>query len=312
MISCWPIDAPDVLAKRQGAVRTDEGTLGWVIDNFRADDNPEWAKVKEVTREVYNRRLDWLKAHYGRAIFGSIKEHHCRAIRNKLKENPSVADATVDWIGRLWGFAKEHIDYFGKPQNRLGQNPTAEVAPIHTDHEQHKAWPPELCAAFELLDNPRLVRAYFLLRYTGQRRSDVVQMTKLRFDGSAIEVVQEKTGTYVWIPAHKRLRDHLSAGGIPHEWLLSTLKGTAFKATSLTNLVCNACTELGFRGYSPHGLRHLSGAALAEAGCTLHEIMSILGHLTEKQAAEYVRQAQRKVMAASAMRKLEASDGGGL
>ena len=72
-------------------------------------------------------------------------------------------------------------------------------------------------------------------------------------------------------------------------------------------MICNACTELGWPGYSPHGLRHLAGAALAEAGASMDEIMAILGHLTEDEARVYVQQARRKVMAKSAMRKWEAS-----
>jgi hypothetical protein len=36
------------------------------------------------------------------------------------------------------------------------------------------------------------------------------------------------------------------------------------------------------------GLRHLAGAELAEARCSRHEIMSIIGHLTEREAAGYV------------------------
>lgn len=284
-----------------------DGTLAWVIAQYRSDENPEWTTPKESSREIYNRRLDWLIEHYGRAIFGSIEERHVRRIRNQLRAAPSVADATVDWIGRLWRFAKEHIEYFDRPGQRLGPNPATEVAAIHTEHEQHKAWPPELCAAFEQIENPRLIRGYYLLRYTGQRRSDVVQMHRTRFDGSAVEVVQEKTGTYVWIPAHKRLLEHLHATGVGPEYLLSTIRGGPYEPTSLTNMICAACKDLGFPGYSPHGLRHLAGAALAEAGCSLHEIMSILGHLTEKEAAEYVRQAQRKKMASSAMGKWNAS-----
>ena len=55
-----------------------------------------------------------------------------------------------------------------------------------------------------LIGNPHLVRAYYLLRYTGQRRSDVVKMERKHFDGTAISVVQQKTGTHVWIPCHQR------------------------------------------------------------------------------------------------------------
>jgi integrase len=54
-------------------------------------------------------------------------------------------------------------------------------------------------------------------------------------------------------------------------------------------MVCNACFDLGYPGYSPHGLRHLAGSALAEAGATMDEIMAILGHLTEDEARGYVQ-----------------------
>jgi integrase len=291
--------APETI-KRQGRKAPTKETLEWVIIQYK--DSEFWKRLKPSTQDIYNRRLDWLRERFGAADFASFNEKGVRKIRNKLKENPSVADAVVDFIGRLWRFAKEHCE-----MDDLGPNPSAEVAAIHTEHESHPAWPEALCEAFEKLPNPRLVRAYFLLRYTGQRRSDVVTMHRKQFDGSAIEVVQEKTGTYVWIPSHARLREHLTKTGIEHDYLLSTIKGTAFRPTSLTTMICNACTELGFRGYSPHGLRHLAGAALAEAGATMDEIMSILGHLTEDEARVYVQAARKKVMAKSGMNKWEAS-----
>jgi hypothetical protein len=95
----------------------------------------------------------------------------------------------------------------------LGPNPSSGVGSLHKTHESHPAWPEELCAAIERHPNPRIVRAYFLLRYSGQRRSDVITMKRKQYDGTAIEVVQEKTGTYCWIPAHVRLREHLASTG---------------------------------------------------------------------------------------------------
>jgi integrase len=134
-------------------------------------------------------------------------------------------------------------------------------------------------------------------------------MDKARYDGTAIQVVQQKTGTPVWIPAHKRLRDHLAATGIPGEYLLESSLGLPYRATSLTNMIIIACKDAGFPGFSPHGLRHSAGSALAEAGCSVHEIMSILGHLTEKEAYEYTRQANRKITASSGIGKWETKSG---
>jgi hypothetical protein len=81
-------------------------------------------------------------------------------------------------------------------------------------------------------------------------------------------VVQEKTGTKVWVPAPQRLLDHLRT--IEHEgdYILMSPKGDRYASTSVTNLICGITAKLGFttadskgqkRGYSPHGLRHLCG-----------------------------------------------------
>jgi integrase len=298
--------APRAAIIRQGRGNAPlEGTLDWVVDQYKAQ-SPQWAKTKPATKEIYNRRLDYLQSRYGRADLASFTEKGVRRIRNNLKDRPSVADATVDMIGRLWLFAKEHLS-----MEDIGPNPAAEVATIHTEHESAPAWPEELCAKFEAIENPRLRRAYYLLRYTGQRRSDVVLMERKHFDGTAIEVVQEKTGTYVWIPCHRILRDHFNADGIePGPYLLMSTRGDRFRATSLTTMICNQCADFGFPGYSPHGLRHLAGAALAEAGATLEQIKSILGHLTDDEARKYIQQARRKVMAADGMRLWEVSKNG--
>ena len=161
----------------------------------------------------------------------------------------------------------------------------------------------EKCKAIEALPNERLHLAYHLLRYTGQRRSDIVQMTWANFEGNAIQLVQEKIGTYVWVPTHPILRAVLERTERSGLYILMSERGAPFRACSVTNMVCNTCADLGYPGYSPHGLRHLAGAELAEAGASMNEIMSILGHLTESEAANYVQQAQRKVMARSAMNK---------
>lgn len=296
--------APEAAAiKRHGRKKPQDDTLDWVILKYKTE-SADWKKTKPSTKEVYDRRFDWLSERYGAAQFSSFTEKGVRKIRNKLKEHPSVADATVDMIGRLWRFAKEHID----GMDEIGANPSTEVASIHTEHRSAPAWPEELCKKFEdLRSRPKLRRAYYLLRYTGQRRSDIVKMARSQYDGSAVEVVQEKTGTYVWVPAHKLLREHL-AEGIDGDYLLTSSRGGKFKATSITNMICDQCAEFGFPGYSPHGLRHLAGSALAEAGATIEQIKSILGHLTDDEARKYVQQANRKVMAADGMRLWETAE----
>src|SRR6266852_3989662 len=72
-----------------------EGTLDWVVEKYKAE-SPQWAKLKAVSREIYNRRLDYLQSKYGRADLATFTEKGVRRIRNNLKDRPSVADSTVD------------------------------------------------------------------------------------------------------------------------------------------------------------------------------------------------------------------------
>lgn len=96
-------------------------------------------------------------------------------------------------------------------------------------------------------------------------------MTVQQFDGSAVQVFQEKTGNYVWTPAHKSLRDRLTQAGITGTHLLTKRSGKGMTGDYLYEIVADAVKDLGFSGYTPHGLRNAAGAALAEAGCTVDE-----------------------------------------
>jgi integrase len=273
-----------------------EGTLGWVIERFK--ESEDFTGTAAGTQEVYHRRLDWIKANWGRGQIADLEERHVRKMRIELRETPTVANRIIYFVGRLWRFAKEELE-----MDRLGPSPAREVEKAKHEQESHPAWPLALCAAFERLPVRKLVTAYMLFRYTGQRRSDVAKMRWSQFDGSAIEVVQQKTGTYVWIPCHRALREYLATLPRENDFILASSTGGGFAPTSITTMICDAARDLGFPGFSPHGLRHLAGSALAESGCSTQEIMSILGHLTEREAAVYVKQADRKVMAQNAITK---------
>ena len=187
---------------------------------------------------------------------------------------------TVDKIGQLWAWAEEYAGLV-----LPGDNPARQVAALPVEHESAPAWTPAPCTAFERQPHERMVTFYFLAHYTGQRKGDCCAMRWSDFDGRRIHVVQEKTGTKLWVPAHIRLRNYLAALPRESEFILTSPKGGAYRKTSVTNLVCAICDGLGFKGFSPHGLRHSAGVALAQAGCSVPQIMAILGHLTEKQLA---------------------------
>lgn len=86
---------------------------------------------------------------------------------------------------------------------------------------------------------------------------------------------------------------------------LVTEYGQPFSTKGLGQWWRKRCDEAGLPQWSAHGGRHAVGRRLAEAGCTAHEIMSILGHKTLAEAERYTRAASLDSLADSAMQKTE-------
>lgn len=82
-------------------------------------------------------------------------------------------------------------------------------------------------------------------------------------------------------------------------------RGKPFKTgEALRTRVQRWCKEAEIPGMSSHGVRKAMGEILAEAGCTQHQIMSVMAHTQAKTSEIYTRGAQRRVLAADAMRAI--------
>ena len=205
---------------------------------------------------------------------------------------------------RLWQYADQHFDL------ELEANPTIGVSRVHRHRQENERqpWTEEIFAAFDANAPAHLRLAVMLGRYTGQRRSDLVKMKWSQFDGETIEVCQQKTGEFVVIPCHKRLKELLLSLHRRGEFILVGERGQPYKAASLARMVRLVLQRIGIRGYSIHGLRKNAAQALAEAGCSVDEIMAITGHRSAKMALHYTKRAARKQLAKNAMLRWEAAD----
>src|SRR5262249_12635822 len=122
-----------------------------------------------------------------------------------------------------------------------------------------------------------------------------------------LTITQQKTGMTVVIPVHPELQAILDATPSEHLTFLVTERGKPFPGPRFTQWFRKCCNEAGLPKHCvPHGLRKAAGRKLAEAGCTAHEIMAILGHTTLKEAQRYTEAFDRAKAARSAMAKLAA------
>ncbi|MBN8958020.1 MAG: tyrosine-type recombinase/integrase [Rhizobiales bacterium] len=294
------LDAHKAKKSPQAPVVHGPNTLGWVIEKWVV--SSAFKHLAGGSQERYRRVLDPIKETLGRGLICDLKERHVRTMRAKFKST-STADLSVIVLSNLWTFAKETLAL------DLGPNPTTDIQRLHQKSHEHEPWPEKLIAAFEAEATPRanMRMALLLLLYTGQRIGDVADMKWSQFDGEGINVRQEKTDALLWIPCHTRLLAALAAHPRKSAHILTTFMGRRYNTGALSNAIRDNVKALGYQGFSAHGLRKNAGIALAEAGATDKQIMSVLGHATFTQAHAYMRRAQQKVLAKEAMKKLEAA-----
>ena len=148
--------------------------------------------------------------------------------------------------------------------------------------------------------------AFALMLYTGQRRSDVHRMSWSDVTETSIRVVQQKTGRKLAIPLHREMLAILATADRNHATIINTERGRPFTVDGFSQWMRVAITDAGLPlDCQPHGLRKAAGRRLAEAGCTAHEIMAVLGHKTLTEAERYTREADQGRLAIEAVAKLQ-------
>jgi integrase len=291
-------DAQQQAIAKAGAARDDAippGTMAALIDEYER--SPQFLRLADSTKTTYRRCLEML-GRFRRVPVTAMRRKQIIAIRDALAANaPAVANQFSSFCATLFAFAidREYRD----------DNPALRIKKLKGG--SYARWPEEMIShAMTFREHWR--RAVVLALYTGQREGDCCRMTWKQYDGNAIEVVQEKTGTPLWIPVHADLKAELD------EWkktaravtILVNTRGKLWKPESFRrNFSEMMRSKEEMRGLVFHGLRKAAAARLAEAGCSTHEIAAITGHKTLAMIELYTQAADQKRRASAAIVKLE-------
>jgi integrase len=100
------------------------------------------------------------------------------------------------------------------------------------------------------------------------------------------------------LPELQRIIDASPTGDLT---FLVTDYGRSFTAAGFGNRFREWCDQAGLPHCTAHGLRKAGAAIAAENGATEHQLMSIFGWQTIKEAERYTKAARRKKMAGDAM-----------
>jgi integrase len=147
-----------------------------------------------------------------------------------------------------------------------------------------------------------------LLLYTGQRRSDVILFGKQHVRDGWLKFTQQKNRKRkpvtleipVLLPL-QRIIDATPSAGLT---FLESDKGQPFSEAGFGNKFRQWCDEAELPHCSAHGLRKAGASIAATNGTTPHQLVSVFGWLSLKQAKLYTRAERQKQLPGGAMKLL--------
>jgi integrase len=228
------------------------------------------------------------------------------AMRDSMAETPGQA---TNWLSTIRGLLAYAVDL-----EMIAYSPADQVKPLRPLHADGiRTWREDEIEAFNRHwpsgSLPRL--ALTLALYSGAARGDLVRLGWPSVSGDRLRYRRQKTRALVDIPVLPALADALAQVPSNRMTFLETKDGTVRSAAGLAIDMRRWCDEAGIgdkdeNGHrlSLHGLRKALGRRLAEAGCSPHEIMAVLGQTEIASAAIYTKMYDRAQTAGGAMDKL--------
>jgi integrase len=255
-------------------------------------------EISEGTRRKWKPIAEGFREEHGEKRIALLQADHIRRMLARF-ERPHTKKNWLTFIRSLMRF--------GVSVGMMASDPTVGVKPPRRPKtDGHTCWSEDDIARFRQHHpiGSRARLAFELLLGTGQRRGDIIRMSRGHVRNGLLTIKQQKTGSVVAIPIGAELRVALDATPSGHLTFLVTEAGKPYGNAGFGAWFRRACDAAGLKGLSAHGLRHATGRRLAEAGCTEKQIAAILGHKSLDMVERYTKAADQTHLARAAMRKL--------
>jgi integrase len=274
------------------------GSVKDVIERYKR--TPDFMQLAPETTRTYRNLLRRIEEGYGKELFRAFTPQVIRQIIAGFHDKPDVGNRILSMFTILSRCALE--------AGLISSMPTRDVRKLKTQTKGFYTWQETDIDVFEAAhsEDTRARLALHLLLYTAQRRSDIVEMGFKDIRDGMIYVQQSKTKNRLSIPIHPTLQAAIDKTAPASETFLTTKYGGKFEPASFTNWFRKCCKEAGLSDEcSPHGLRKAAARRLAEAGCTVHQIMSITGHKTMSEVLTYTQAANQIGLAKEAVKAMK-------
>lgn len=260
---------------------------------------PAFKSLAKGTQQNYRRDCEAIREKNGTKDVRLFKRKHAIAARDALQSTWSRANHRIAVLSIL---CKHAVDL-----EWIDRNPVVDIPKLKGG--EYEPWPATKLRAFEKVANATARTAYELGVGTGQRIGDCCGMLWDDFDGEFMHVVQEKTGTKIWIYCPKRLQDYL--GKIPRNGrhILAKNISQPIGKRAVQKAIEDGRREIdvlhGENRLVPHGWRYNAAIELAEAGCSDAEIQAVTGHLSLEMVQKYRKRAGQKAASKRAQERRE-------
>lgn len=277
---------------KSGHTRAKRDSVRWLVEQYYQS-----AAFNEMSRGYRRTRrgiLEKFCEKYGEKWFAKLESKNVRKIRDSMIDRPGAANNLLKALRQVFNYAVEY--------GHADTNPVAAVKKLKSKNKHgFHAWTHAEIQQFEdrhpVGTKARLAMA--LLLHTGQRRGDVVQLGPQTYVAVSewLNYEQEKTEKKMLTPIFNELQGIIDATITGTRTYLVTEYGKPFTSNGFGNWFRKRCDEAGLPQCSAHGLRKAAASRLAEAGCTVHEIMSITGHDSISEVQRYTKAAEQKRLA---------------
>lgn len=286
----------------QSTGKASQGTLEWLIGLYRQSE--AWRNLSLATRKQRENFFLHVLKTAGREPVSRIDRAAIIRGRDKRAATPSQAKNFLSTMRGLFTWAVDADLVRRDPTQGITLNkskkPKAGGFPVWTDEDVEvfeRRWP----------RGTRERVMFDLFLYTGLRRGDAAIVGRQHVRNGVISIDTEKTGMRVTIPILPELQKTLDAGPTGDLAFIAASNGNPLTKESLGNLFRDACRAAGI-SKSAHGLRKAAATNAANHGATVAELEAIFGWAGGQMAALYTRSANRRALAADAMKKLSRTE----
>lgn len=283
-------------AQGRSAVIPELETFGQACDEFLV-----WEPFKLLaagTQAKYRGSMKIARRAWETLPAGGLRPNHVLALMDQLANRPGTANNVLGFLQALskWGVPRKHFD----------QPLTTGVKP-YASKGGHKPWTEAQQQFARLHFTGMLRRAYFLLRHTGQRGSDVVRLGETFIDDGGFRLVQVKNGAKIgeiWCPIETDLADEMRSWPREPGPYLRQSHGKLVSRAQLDAVFAafrDKHEELA--GTTLHGLRATRVIELRQRGNTELQIQDQVG-MSLKMIGRYCRFADKKANGKAAVMAL--------